>query len=185
MFGVLYIVIGALPLPLCCWSCFQVTFVSFPDTSAPIDSRAGFSEFALAALWRFWVGIAVGLGVAKLGISLWYGGWIGRLCSGSHSRTLLPATIELPPISMCRGLGATGGRPPHRPPPVGMKAQIKAAAWSVVMWCVDKTEQLLVSYCGAVRKQSQTFFCFALLLVLQGQQQGSKASLLVPLPHLW
>lgn len=36
-----------------------------------LGTQAGLSEFAFAALWRFWVGIAVGLGVAKLGVSLW------------------------------------------------------------------------------------------------------------------
>eukprot|EP00887_Chlorella_sp_A99_P007358 scaffold2.g7358.t1 len=72
----------------------------------------GLVEFVYAALWRFWVGIAVGLGVAKLGVSL-------------------------------MGLGMTGGRTPHRPPPVGLKARLKAALWAVVMWGSAKVQRLL------------------------------------------
>lgn len=109
--------------------------------------------------------------------------------------TTLSAAISL----VGRGLGATGGRPQQRPPAVGFKARTKAAFWSIVMWyarggaaCCSRhfLQRLLklhscrTAACSSSWQQAHTD-PWALLLSMQGQQQGAEAAVFLPLSDLW
>lgn len=119
---------------------------------------AGIVQLILAFTWRWWFGVALGLGVIKTGSSLTGLGWTGgRPAGGASHRGVLPwlqaqhqsrgrtgglcgSHAEL--LSCLVHTACAGGRQ-VRPDAATLGAQLKRALLRVLLWGSAKIQQLL------------------------------------------